>query len=285
MYQTWSPRKLVRRVWRGKPSTHGKRNCLCRNNIVSKKSTLIRWALGLVSVCVLSFKQFSLATIEHVLSRFGRQVSMRLMHDQLLRCICHKSHNGGPDMRGCPSMRVKAHPCVVSCLQPLLLCLLSRNILGIFFPYLSGNFALKNGGDFWWIFSGLRFPRNEARKILKKIGENSERNSGQNPGQKFEKFGELSFCDFSQKPLPHRGLRLQRLIEFFAQMLVPSEVWHLRCWKKQHPELSSGAALQTWSHLMTALAFRTFMNFRRATIQGAQPSRGSLRRFASQRGS
>ena len=66
-----------------------------------------------------------------------------------------------------------------------------------FFPYLPGNFALKNGGDFWWIFSGLRFPRNEARKILRKFGENSGGNSGQNPGRKFEKFGELSFCDFS----------------------------------------------------------------------------------------
>ena len=46
-------------------------------------------------------------------------------------------------------------------------------------------------------FSGLRFSRNEARKLLKKFGENSEQNSGQNSGRKFEKFGELSFCDFS----------------------------------------------------------------------------------------
>ena len=77
-----------------------------------------------------------------------------------------------------------------------LLCLLSRNILWILFSCLPGNLALKNGGDFWWILSGLRFsPRNEARKILKKFGENSEQNSGQNSGQKFEK---LSFCDFSK---------------------------------------------------------------------------------------
>ena len=69
--------------------------------------------------------------------------------------------------------------------------------LWIFFSYLPGNLALNNGGDFWWIFSGLRFPPNEARKLLKKFGENSERNSGQNPGQKFENFGELSYCDFS----------------------------------------------------------------------------------------
>ena len=66
-----------------------------------------------------------------------------------------------------------------------------------FFACLPGNFALKNGGDFWWIFSGLRLPRNEARKILEKFGKNSEQNSGQNSGRKFEKFGKLSFCKFS----------------------------------------------------------------------------------------
>ena len=75
--------------------------------------------------------------------------------------------------------------------------LLSRNILWIFSSNLRGNFALKNGGDFWWIFSGLRFPRNKARKLLKNFGENSEQNSGQNSGRKFEKFGDFSFCIFS----------------------------------------------------------------------------------------
>ena len=65
------------------------------------------------------------------------------------------------------------------------------------FLCLPGNFVLKHGGDFWWIFSGLSFPQNEARKILQKFGENSEQNSGQNPGREFEKFGELSFCSFS----------------------------------------------------------------------------------------
>ena len=52
-------------------------------------------------------------------------------------------------------------------------------------------------GIFGEFFSALRFPQNEARKLLKKFGENSEQNSGQNSGRKFEKFGELSFCDFS----------------------------------------------------------------------------------------
>ena len=47
--------------------------------------------------------------------------------------------------------------------------------------------------NFFWSL----FPTNEARRLLKKIGENSEQNSGQNSGRKFEKFGELSFCSFS----------------------------------------------------------------------------------------
>ena len=55
------------------------------------------------------------------------------------------------------------------------------------FNLLLGNFALKNGGDFWWICSGLRFPRNEARKILEKFGEYSEQNSGEKFGTKIRK--------------------------------------------------------------------------------------------------
>ena len=68
-----------------------------------------------------------------------------------------------------------------------LLCQLSRKLLWTFSSNLPGNFALKNGRIFWWIFSGLRFPQNEARKLLKKFGENSEKNSGQNSGRTFEK--------------------------------------------------------------------------------------------------
>ena len=65
-------------------------------------------------------------------------------------------------------------------------CPLSRKLLWIVLQ--PGNFTLKNGGDFWWIFSGLRFPRNEARKLLKTFGENSEQNSWQNSGRKFKNF-------------------------------------------------------------------------------------------------
>ena len=49
-------------------------------------------------------------------------------------------------------------------------------------------------GIFGELFSGLRFPRIEARKVLKKFGENSEQNSG-------GKFEELSICDFSDLTL------------------------------------------------------------------------------------
>ena len=62
-----------------------------------------------------------------------------------------------------------------------------------FFCFCLGILHWKNGGDFWWIFSGLRLPRNEARKVLEKFGENWEQNSG----RKLEKFGKLSFCNFS----------------------------------------------------------------------------------------
>ena len=70
-----------------------------------------------------------------------------------------------------------------------LLCLLSRKIQWIFFFVFAWEFCIEKWRGFWWIFSGPRFPQNEARKILKKFGEN--------PEQKFEKFGELSFCNFS----------------------------------------------------------------------------------------
>ena len=53
--------------------------------------------------------------------------------------------------------------------ESFLLGPLSRKLLWIFSSNLPGNFALKNARDFWSIFSGLRFPRNEARKF----GENS----------------------------------------------------------------------------------------------------------------
>ena len=49
-------------------------------------------------------------------------------------------------------------------------------------------------GTFGEFFLVSVSPRNKARKLLKKFGENSEQNSGQNSGQNFKKFGENSFC-------------------------------------------------------------------------------------------
>ena len=81
----------------------------------------------------------------------------------------------------------------------LLFTLLSRDLLWIFSSNLPGNFALKNGGEFWWIFSGLRFPpppRNEARKLLKKFRENSEQNLGQNSDESSKNSGNFRSATF-----------------------------------------------------------------------------------------
>ena len=58
-------------------------------------------------------------------------------------------------------------------------------------------------GIFGEFASGLRLPQNEARKLRKKFGENSEQNSGQNSGRKSKKFGKLSFCNFSDLTFWH----------------------------------------------------------------------------------
>ena len=57
---------------------------------------------------------------------------------------------------------------------------------------ISGEFCLGVGSP---------FP-DEARKLLEKIGEDSEQNSGQNWGRKLEKVGELSFCNFKFRERP-----------------------------------------------------------------------------------
>ena len=72
---------------------------------------------------------------------------------------------------------------------------LQKNFVNIFFVF-AWEFCIEKWRGFLVNFSGLRLPRNEARKLLKKFGENSEQNSGKNSGRKFEKFGKLSFCNF-----------------------------------------------------------------------------------------
>ena len=46
------------------------------------------------------------------------------------------------------------------------------------------------------------------KKILENFGETSEQNSGQNSGQKLEKFGKLSFCNFSDQIILGGGVRI-----------------------------------------------------------------------------
>ena len=72
---------------------------------------------------------------------------------------------------------------------------LQKNFVNIF-SCLTGNFALKNGGDFWWSFFWSVSHETKNEKSSKKSGKNSEQNSGQNSGRKFEKFGKLPFCNF-----------------------------------------------------------------------------------------
>ena len=79
----------------------------------------------------------------------------------------------------------------------LLLCLLSRRILWIFFRVCLGILHWKMAGIFgeFFLFSVSQEAKHE--KSTKNSEQNSEQNSGQNSGRKFEKFGKLSFCNFS----------------------------------------------------------------------------------------
>ena len=79
-----------------------------------------------------------------------------------------------------------------------------KNFVNIFFVF-AWEFCVEKWRGFLVNLSGLHIPRNEARKVLEKFGENSEQNSGQNSGRKFEKFGKLSFCDFPD--LKNEGTR------------------------------------------------------------------------------
>ena len=71
-----------------------------------------------------------------------------------------------------------------------------ENFVNIFFVF-AWEFCIEKWRGFLVNFFWSPFPTKRSTKTPQKFGENSERNSGRNPGQKFEKFGELSFCDFS----------------------------------------------------------------------------------------
>ena len=113
--------------------------------------------------------------------------------------------------------------------------LLSRRILWIFFSCLPGNFALKNGGDFWWIFSGPRLPQNEAQKILEKFGEKFGAKFGAKFGTKIRKIREtfvlqLSWPNNSQLKLQTWPVATQRLLIWRACAHMPhthTPFWNL----------------------------------------------------------
>ena len=90
-----------------------------------------------------------------------------------------------------------------------LLCVLSRKKLVNIFFVVAWEFCIEKWRGFLVNFFWSPFPTKRSTKTPQnKFGENSERNSGQTPGQKFEeKFGELSFCDFSdlEALLGHSG--------------------------------------------------------------------------------
>ena len=88
--------------------------------------------------------------------------------------------------------------------QVITLPALQKHFVNIFFV-VAWEFCIDKGRGFLGIFSGLRFLGNKARKLLEKFGENSEQNSGGNSRTKFEKFGELSFCHFSDLTSKKRG--------------------------------------------------------------------------------
>ena len=75
-------------------------------------------------------------------------------------------------------------------------CLGQKTFVDFLFEF-AWEFCIENWRGFLVKFSGLCLPRKEARKLLKRFGENSEQNSGRN----FEKFGKLSFCNSSDLTL------------------------------------------------------------------------------------
>ena len=86
------------------------------------------------------------------------------------------------------------------------ICPLSKKLLWIFYSNLPGNFALKNGGDFWWIFSGLRFPQNEARKLLEKFGKIRSKIRGKIRDESPKNSGKIRSAAFLTKPSLWKGM-------------------------------------------------------------------------------
>ena len=83
-----------------------------------------------------------------------------------------------------------------------------ENFWWIFSSNSPGNFALKNGGDFWYFFAGLRLPRDKARKLLKNLGKFGAK-FGVKFGEKFWKVRETFVLQlFWPKKLSHQVHRI-----------------------------------------------------------------------------
>ena len=65
-----------------------------------------------------------------------------------------------------------------------------------YFFVFAWEFCIEKWRGFLVIFFWSPFPTKRGTKTPQKIRENSEQISGKNSGQKLEKFGELSFCNF-----------------------------------------------------------------------------------------
>ena len=71
-----------------------------------------------------------------------------------------------------------------------------KTFVDFFFGFAWGFCIEKCRGFFVNLFWSP-FPTKRSTETPQKFGENSEQNSVQNSGRKFEKFGAFSFCDFS----------------------------------------------------------------------------------------
>ena len=80
--------------------------------------------------------------------------------------------------------------------QKLTLPALQKKFVNIFFVF-AWEFRIEKWRGFLVNFFWSPSPTKRSTRSPRKIRENSEQNSGQNSGRKFEKFGKLSFCNFS----------------------------------------------------------------------------------------
>ena len=69
---------------------------------------------------------------------------------------------------------------------------------------LPGNLALKNGGEFWLIFL-VSVSHETNTKTPQKIRGQFGAKFAANLGRKSEKFGKLSFCNFSSRDQNYSG--------------------------------------------------------------------------------